>query len=116
MPTTAQNLLDTPYALSPEQIEAYRQRGYIKLKEVFDEGTLRAYGQAITERVKQFDREHGIPWEQRDTYQKAFIQAMNLWREDETVDEGDDWCEYDEKSGERSDVCERRFVIARNNV
>jgi len=77
--------LDTPHPLSRERTAQYRRDGFIKLKNVFDADTLETCRRAITPRVLEHDREHGMPWEQRDTYQKAFIQVMNLWRHDAAV-------------------------------
>jgi len=75
--------IDSPYTLGAEQIERFRADGFIKLKEVFSAEALEAYGEAITELTLANDPNKGVPMEQRDTYSKAFIQVMNLWRMDE---------------------------------
>ncbi|MTB51931.1 phytanoyl-CoA dioxygenase family protein [Lewinella sp. W8] len=78
------SLLDHPYPLTEEQIRFYREHRYIKLKQVLDEETLAHFNAVITERVHQM-RTDDIPLADRDTYGKAFLQLMNLWREDEEV-------------------------------
>ncbi|MBI1368925.1 MAG: phytanoyl-CoA dioxygenase [Planctomycetes bacterium] len=77
--------LDTPYPLTAEQIAFFRREGYIKLKNVFSPAELSHFGPIITRKVIELNNLADIPWEKRDTYQKAFIQVMNLWRQDEAV-------------------------------
>lgn len=88
MPDTAtQSIdLDSPYPLQKEQISAFRERGYLKLKEVLNEATLTHYRDAIAREVERL-RETMPPMERRDTYAKAFVQAMNLWRNDRQIEE-----------------------------
>lgn len=81
-----QELLDTPYSLTREQIAFYRENQFIKLKDVFAPAVLRHYGRAITERVRALNTQH-LPLAERDTYDQAFLQIMNLWTEDDTVRE-----------------------------
>lgn len=77
--------LDSPsYRVSDEQIAFYRQHQFIKLKQVFSPEELAHFGEAITAKVVELNTMH-LPMEERDTYSKAFLQVMNLWRQDETV-------------------------------
>lgn len=77
--------LDAPfYSVSEEQITFYRRNRFIKLKQVFSEEELTYFGKAITRKVIEMNTMH-LPMEERDTYSKAFLQVMNLWREDDTV-------------------------------
>jgi len=76
--------LDTPHPLTPQQIEHFRERGYVKLKDVLAPATLLHYGEAITAEVKRLNRMHK-PMSERTTYQRAFLQVMNIWRQSETV-------------------------------
>ena len=78
--------LDSPYALSEEQQRFYRERGFIKLKHVFAPQALAAYGPEITRKVHELNTLH-LPMEQRTTYQKAFLQVMNLWTKSDVVKE-----------------------------
>lgn len=78
--------LDAPYALTPEQIASFRRDGYVKLKEVLNEATLNAYRDCIADEVARL-KETLPPLEERNTYAKAFIQAINLWRNDDQIRE-----------------------------
>ncbi len=84
--TSARMDLDAPYALTGEQVRSYRENGFIKLKDVFNAETLARYGREITRKVHELNTLH-LPMEERTTYQKAFLQVMNLWRESGVVKE-----------------------------
>jgi len=78
--------LDAPTALAPEQIDFYRENGFVTLKHVFSPETIDAYAPEITRRVHELNTLH-LPMEQRTTYQKAFLQVMNLWTKSDVVKE-----------------------------
>jgi ectoine hydroxylase-related dioxygenase (phytanoyl-CoA dioxygenase family) len=78
--------LDSEYPLTNEQVSFYQENGFIKLKQVLSPGTLAHYGREISAKVKELNKLH-IPMEQRNTYQKAFLQIMNLWTKSEIVKE-----------------------------
>ena len=78
--------LDAPYALSPEKIRHYRENGFVTLKNVFSAETLAAYAPEITRKVHELNTLH-LPMEQRTTYQKAFLQVMNIWTQSDVVKE-----------------------------
>ncbi len=78
--------LDTPYNLTAEQVQFYGENGYVKLKNVLSANVLEHYRQAISKRVAELSAD-AVPLEQRDTYGKAFLQVMNLWKESEDVRE-----------------------------
>ena len=78
--------LDTPYTVSTEAIEFYRTNGYVKLKNVLSPAVLDYYGDIITDLVFRLNTLIK-PMEERTTYERAFLQIMNLWREDEQARE-----------------------------
>jgi ectoine hydroxylase-related dioxygenase (phytanoyl-CoA dioxygenase family) len=78
------NDLVAPYAISPEQIRFFQENGYIKLKNVLDKETLVQYGKMITEAVFRLNT-LVKPMEERTTYERAFLQVMNLWQESEAI-------------------------------
>ncbi len=78
--------LDTPMPLSAEQVKFFQEQGYIKLKNVLSPMVIEHYGAEITRLVKELNT-NTLPMEQRSTYQKAFLQVMNLWRHSELVKE-----------------------------
>lgn len=86
MNQSLQRELDTPYALTAGQIEKYRKDGYIKLKDVLSPAVLEYYGKEITGLVTELNGERK-PMEERTTYEKAFLQIVNLWTKSEVVKE-----------------------------
>lgn len=84
--TALLNELDTPYEVSQEAISFYRQNGYVKLKHVLSPAVLDYYGDIITELVFRLNT-LTKPMEERTTYERAFLQIMNLWREDDRAKE-----------------------------
>ena len=78
--------IQADYALTSAQIARFRQQGYIKLKNVLAARTLAYYGAEITEQVLRLNQQHK-PLSQRNTYEKAFLQVMNLWTKSEVVRE-----------------------------
>ncbi|MBL7852101.1 MAG: phytanoyl-CoA dioxygenase family protein [Cyclobacteriaceae bacterium] len=82
-PAILRELAD-PFPLSEEQIAFYQKNRFIKLKQVFSEELLNFFSDRIASLVTQ--KSAGKPaLDGRDTYGKAFLQIMNLWREDEVV-------------------------------
>jgi len=71
--------LDTPYALGEEAVLRYRRDGFIKLREVLSPATLAYYGTEISAQVQALNHQ-SKPMAERTTYEKAFLQVMNLWR------------------------------------
>lgn len=78
--------LSTPYAVPAEAVAFYRENGYVKLKNVLSAEAIAYYGEIITDLVFKLNK-LTKPMEERTTYEKAFLQIMNLWREDETAKE-----------------------------
>ena len=84
VPATILSFLEKPYSVTEEQIQFYDTNRYIKLKAVLNEETVDYYSQIISEKVAELSADER-PLEQRDTYGKAFLQMMNLWRQDERI-------------------------------
>lgn len=78
--------LNGHYPITTQQIEHFRDRGFIKLKQVLAPETLRYYGDEITRQVFRLNN-LSKPMEERTTYEKAFLQIMNLWTKSEVVRE-----------------------------
>lgn len=76
--------LDHPYTLSEDSISAYRENGWVLLREVCTPEEADVYGNLIRDVAMAHNRETR-PLEERDTYGRAFLQIMNLWRLDERV-------------------------------
>jgi ectoine hydroxylase-related dioxygenase (phytanoyl-CoA dioxygenase family) len=78
--------LDAPFSVSPAQIEFFQTNGYVKLKNVLSPEVVRHYQKEISAKVLERNTLN-LPMEQRNTYQKAFLQVINLWRYSEIVKE-----------------------------
>lgn len=78
--------IDAPYPLDDADIRFYRTNGFVRLKRVFSPETIAAYAPTITRRVIELNTLH-LPMAERSTYQKAFLQIMNIWTKDELVKE-----------------------------
>ena len=76
--------LDTPYEISTEHIARFRRDGFIKLKNVLSSETLTRFGRQITRLTVALNTEQR-PLEERSTYDKAFLQVMNLWEKSPLV-------------------------------
>src|SRR5271165_2099787 len=70
--------IDSPYALPPGARMQFSEQGFIKLREVFSPATLTHYGDEITRLTLALNTQQ-LPLEQRNTYNKAFLQVANLW-------------------------------------
>ncbi|KIL41581.1 phytanoyl-CoA dioxygenase [Gordoniibacillus kamchatkensis] len=76
--------LDDSYELTNEQTEAYRRDGHILLRGVVNGAELEAYRPVIRDLVMELNYQTK-PMHERDTYGKAFIQIINLWRKSEAA-------------------------------
>ena len=76
--------LDSPYHLTPPRIAQFRRDGFIKLKHVLSPETLAHYGREITRLTIELNTEWR-PLEERSTYDRAFLQVMNLWEKSALV-------------------------------
>lgn len=72
-------ILNEPFLLTSDQIAFYRENRYIKLKQVLPPELLGYYAGLIHDKVRELNTMH-LPIAERDTYSKAFLQVMNLWR------------------------------------
>ncbi len=78
--------LHAPYMLTPQQIAQFRAQGFIKLKQVLAPEVLQRYGKEITAQVLRLNT-LTKPMSERTTYERAFLQIMNLWRRSALVKE-----------------------------
>lgn len=76
--------IDQPYALSPRQIAAFERDGFIKLKQVLSPSTLAHFGAEITRLTIKLNNQRK-PLHERSTYDRAFLQVMNLWQHSAVV-------------------------------
>lgn len=78
--------IHSPYRLSAERITQFDRDGFIKLKQVLAADTLAHYGAEITRLTIELNTQV-LPLEERSTYDRAFLQVMNLWEHSAVVKE-----------------------------
>lgn len=78
------SVLDEPFPLDPADIAFYRANAFVKLKDVLTPDVVDHFRDVITREVLERNTMH-LPMEERSTYDRAFLQVMNLWRESEAV-------------------------------
>jgi len=78
--------LNSEYPLSGQQIAFFEENGFIKLKQVFSPDFIEYFGKIVTEKVIELNTLH-LPMEERNTYQKAFLQVPNLWTKSDIIKE-----------------------------
>lgn len=83
--TMLDQILEEPYLLTKEDIDFYQKNGFIKLKQVLDEETLDYFNTEVSKVVHEKNPLLKKPMEERNTFEKAFIQIGNLFRINETI-------------------------------
>ena len=78
--------LDADYPLASDRIQRFREQGFVKLKDVLSPETIAFYGEEITREVFRLNTLNK-PMEERTTYERAFLQVMNIWTKSDTVRE-----------------------------
>ncbi len=73
--------LSGEYALRAEQIAAYRRDGHVLLRHVCAPDEIAVYRPVLNNATYALNNETR-PMSERDTYGRAFLQTMNLWRDD----------------------------------
>lgn len=76
--------LESEYSLANEQISSYQSDGHMLLRGVALPEEIMVYRRVIEERAARHNTETRAMAE-RDTYDKAFLQIMNLWTKNEAT-------------------------------
>jgi len=78
--------MNESYTLTESHISFYKKNGFIKLKQVFNKEEIDFLNEVITNEVNALNKQV-LSMEERDTYGKAFLQIMNIWKNSNTVKE-----------------------------
>ncbi len=78
--------IDSRYPLTDDHIARFSRDGFIKLKDVRPAQALRHYGHEITRLTVEMNGQ-SLPMNERSTYDRAFLQVMNLWQHSHRVRE-----------------------------
>jgi phytanoyl-CoA hydroxylase len=74
-----------PYPLTDEQIQFYRQNGYVKLEDVLSLEELEGLRRSVDEvRQKKFNSSIEVSADKPE-YEKVFVQKVNVWRVHEGI-------------------------------
>jgi ectoine hydroxylase-related dioxygenase (phytanoyl-CoA dioxygenase family) len=87
MKTISQAVLDelnAPFDITAEQVSFFKENGYIKIANVLSKEVIAVMDEIISEEVSRLNTQH-LAMKDRDTYGKAFLQIMNIWRNSEAV-------------------------------
>lgn len=79
LPESSTAAFNEPFEITAEQISFFRKNGFIKIKNVFTKESLDFMNVFISEEVNRLNHQQ-LALEERDTYGKAFLQIMNIWR------------------------------------
>lgn len=79
--------INQPYSLTSDDVQAFRENGYIHLVGVLPDDVLEYYEPIISKITQEHDPAAGVALEDKDIYGKAFIQLGNLWQHDAQVTE-----------------------------
>ena len=72
------------HRISGEDVDRYRNEGHLLVQGLAASYEVAHFAPAIAAATDRHT-EKAVPLAERDTYGKAFVQVMNLWRDDETV-------------------------------
>jgi hypothetical protein len=86
IPASILKSMNESYLLSESNISFYKKNGFIKLKQVFNKEEIDYLNVVITDEVNALNTQV-LSMEKRDTYGKAFLQIMNIWKNSEAVKE-----------------------------
>jgi ectoine hydroxylase-related dioxygenase (phytanoyl-CoA dioxygenase family) len=86
IPASILKSMNESYLLSESHISFYKKNGFIKLKQVFNKEEIDYLNVVITDEVNALNTQV-LSMEKRDTYGKAFLQIMNIWKNSEAVKE-----------------------------
>ena len=78
--------LDETVAIDPGTIESFARNGHAVVRGLASPDEVSQYAPAIKRATSQLSGD-SRPLDERDTYGRAFIQSMNLWRVDPVVKE-----------------------------
>ncbi|MFC4018419.1 phytanoyl-CoA dioxygenase family protein [Micromonospora sp. GCM10011542] len=73
--------LTSPYPVSGADLASYRRDGHVRLRAVATAGEVSDFREVIAAGVRRLSTED-TPIDERDTYGRAFLQVVNLWRHD----------------------------------
>lgn len=84
IPSIVSEELNADFSVTEQQINFFRKNGFIKIPNVLSKGMIAYMDEVITGEVNRLNTQY-LAMDKRDTYGKAFLQIMNIWRNSEKV-------------------------------
>ena len=78
------NELNSSFEITNKHIAFFRENGFIKLRDVLSPSLIHYMDEVISTEVSRLNTQF-LEMKYRDTYGKAFLQVMNIWRDSEAV-------------------------------
>ncbi|MFP6641468.1 MAG: phytanoyl-CoA dioxygenase family protein [Myxococcota bacterium] len=78
LPPSVSRELELAFPVSDEEVAAFREQGFVHLRQVFSRELIEFFRPKITQAVEK-DLPNPAPLEERDSYGKSFLQVPNLW-------------------------------------
>lgn len=72
--------LSENYTLTPNNIKEFTDKGHILLNGVASKSAVDTYRPFIAEKMKEIEQQSLPLFQREDTYKRAFLQSMNLWK------------------------------------
>jgi ectoine hydroxylase-related dioxygenase (phytanoyl-CoA dioxygenase family) len=83
----SERMFENDYPLTDEQIQSYRQNGFVQLPDVVTGSELERMREAITGAVKEEIRTDQRTFAEKSSYEQVFIQRINLWARHPSLEE-----------------------------
>ena len=77
--------LDSPARLDADDLSKFRRDGHVSMRGLLDPEEVRRLEPGLMAAVEKRNELALREWDERTTYERAFIQVMNLWRDDATA-------------------------------
>lgn len=67
--------------VTDDQLDQFKRDGFIMIPDLLTAEEVERFGVAVTDGVMHRTRNNTVPMEERNNYQKSFLQCMNLWED-----------------------------------
>lgn len=74
------------FTVAEADIDLFNSQGFVRISNVLTKRSIMAYETEVTKRVMELNTMH-LPLEERNTYNKAFLQVTNIWEHSSVVKE-----------------------------
>lgn len=72
----------TAFPITDHQVQTYQKNGFIQINDILSQEEICELA-ALTDEMNSEIEKQLPPWEERNAYQRVFLQIVNVWRRDE---------------------------------